>query len=249
MMRKDRKTIALILPARNEAPALPSVLEQIPAEVDYVIVADNGSTDTTAQIAKDYGAIVVHEEKAGYGAACLSGIKMLKAIRPDIVAFADADGSDAIARLCELVDPIADGHADLVIERRIPVNPGALTHQQRFGNWLATSLIRLLWGHAYTDLGPMRAIKWSSLIQLDMKDKNYGWTVEMQIKALKTGLRIMELPLPYLKRAAGRSKVSRTLRGTAGAGIKILWIILRETISDSRISSNKNRQKVTKDAA
>jgi len=238
------KIIALILPARNEALALPHVLNSIPSEIDYVIVVDNGSTDTTSEVAKDNGALVVSEQRPGYGQACLSGIDSLREIPPDIVAFADADGSDDISRLYELITPIAQGEADFVIEKRIPVETQALSHQQRFGNWLAVSLIRLFWGYSFGDLGPMRAIRWNSLSALSMTDQNFGWTVEMQIRALKTGLRIREYPLPYRKRAAGRSKVSRTLRGSVKAGVKILWVIFREAFVDKKPRIEKQPTRV-----
>jgi glycosyltransferase involved in cell wall biosynthesis len=224
------KTIALILPARNEALSLPSVLSDVPPEIDFVLVVDNGSTDNTASVAKARGAAVVSEPAPGYGMACLAGIANLKKNPPDIVAFADADGSDDLTKLFELITPIATGEADFVIEKRIPIDPQALSHQQRFGNWLAASLIRLFWGYSFGDLGPMRAIHWKALSILNMSDQNFGWTVEMQIRALKTGMRIQEYPLPYRKRAAGRSKVSRTLRGTVKAGVKILWVIFREAV-------------------
>jgi glycosyltransferase involved in cell wall biosynthesis len=228
------KSIALIFPARNESQALPLVLKDIPQEIDHVIVVDNGSADDTAKAAHKHGASVISAPVPGYGRACLAAFETLNEIDPDIVAFADADGSDDISRLLELIDPIVSGNADLVLEQRIPSEPEAMSTQQRFGNHLATSLIHIIWGHLYNDLGPMRAIQWSSLQSLDMKDQDYGWTVEMQIKALKRGLRVHEYPLPYRKRAAGRSKVSRTLNGTVRAGFKILWVIFREALLDGR---------------
>jgi glycosyltransferase involved in cell wall biosynthesis len=228
------KSIALILPARNEALALPAVLKDVPSEIDSVLVVDNGSIDDTASVARSFDAVVISESAPGYGIACLAGIATLKTNPPDIVAFADADGSDDLTKLCELITPIAKGEADFVIEQRIPVELQALSHQQRFGNWLAASLIRLFWGYSFSDLGPMRAIHWKSLSALSMNDQNFGWTVEMQIRALKTGLRIQEYPLPYRRRAAGRSKVSRTLRGSVKAGVKILWVIFREAFVDKK---------------
>jgi hypothetical protein len=228
------KTIALILPARNEALALPAVLKVVPPEIDSVLVVDNGSTDDTASVAISFNAAVISESAPGYGMACLAGIASLKKNPPDIVAFADADGSDDLTRLCELITPVAQGEADFVLEKRMPVEPQALSHQQRFGNWLAASLIRLFWGYSFGDLGPMRAIQWKSLSALSMSDQNFGWTVEMQIRAIKTGLRILEYPLPYRKRAAGRSKVSRTLRGSVKAGVKILWVIFREAFAERK---------------
>jgi glycosyltransferase involved in cell wall biosynthesis len=237
----ENHNIALILPAKNEASALPIVMKDIPAEIDRIIIVDNGSTDKTSQVAKNLGAEVVQEPKTGYGKACLRGLSTLEANPPDIVAFADADGSDDIARLGKLIQPIACGQADLVLEKRVPFEPGVFSVQQRFGNWLATSLVRLFWRHSFADLGPMRAIRWVDLQALNMKDQNFGWTIEMQIKALKRGFRITEYPLPYKKRAAGRSKVSRTLSGSFRAGTKILWIIVRELFSVRSICSKKLR--------
>ena len=225
------KTISLIMPARNEAPALPYVFGEIPSEIDRVLIIDNGSMDGTASVAAQYGARVVSESTAGYGRACLAGIRALETNPPDIVAFADADGSDDLSRILELLTPLANEHADFTLETRVPSDPDALSIQQRSGNRFAVLLIRLLWGHRYTDLGPMRAITWTSLKKLRMKDRSYGWTVEMQIRALKQGLRVMEHPMPYRRRIAGRSKVSRTLSGTVNAGIKILSVIFREAIS------------------
>ena len=239
-------TIALLIPARNEALALPAVLRNIPPLVDSVVVIDNGSTDATAQVAQSCGAQVVPEKKSGYGKACLAGIDSLKKNPPDIVAFADADGSDDLSRLPELIDPLVKEHADLVIERRTPVEPDALSQQQRFGNWLATTLIRLFWGHAFQDLGPMRAMRWEPLQDLDMKDQNFGWTIEMQIKAVKKEMRIIEVPLPYRKRSAGTSKISRTIKGTIRAGIKIIWIIFREALMRKEPVPDKNKDSVSK---
>lgn len=221
------KIVALIIPARNESLALPQVLQAIPSEVDRILVVDNGSTDDTPRVAKAYGARVVSEPRAGYGRACLAGLAAQDAEPPDLVAFADADGSDNLSYLLELLDPLATGEAELVLARRIPVEAAALSFQQRFGNWLATTLIRVFWGHEYRDLGPMRAITWNGLKRLGMADTNYGWTIEMQIKALQNGLRPKEVPVPYLRRKAGQSKISGTLMGSVCAGVKILWIICR----------------------
>ena len=224
------KVTALIIPARNEALTLPGVLAAVPAEVDHVLVVDNGSTDDTPRIARKCGAKVVSEPRKGYGRACLAGISAYESDPPDIVAFADADGSDDISRLSEFIGLLAKGEADLVLSRRIPVESGAMTFQQRFGNWLATRLIRFLWGHEYKDLGPMRAITWNGLRKLNMADADFGWTVEMQVKALKIGLNVRELPVVYLKRKGGRSKVSGTLVGSLRAGLKILKVIFQEIL-------------------
>ncbi len=224
-------TIALLLPARNEELALPAVLKDIPPEIDYLLVVDNGSVDSTAAVARKHGAIVISEKKPGYGNSCLAGIEALKEMTPDIIAFADADGSDDVSRLKELLDPLVNEHADFVLEKRIPINREALSFQQRFGNRLATYLMRLFWGHAFEDLGPMRAIRWKTLQELNMRDKDFGWTIEMQIKAVQAGLCIKEVALPYRKRSAGKSKISRTVSGTLHAGVKIIWVILREALS------------------
>lgn len=221
-------TIAIILPAKNEESALPAVIKDIPTEIDRIIIVDNGSTDKTSSVAKKLGAEVVREPKKGYGIACLAGLAILQNNPPDIVAFADADGSDDLSRLNALLDILIKDNEDLVIEQRIALDTQALSRQQRFGNWLATKLIYMLWHFRYNDLGPMRVIKWEPLNQLNMQDKNYGWTIEMQIRALKSGLRVKEHPLPYKKRIAGQSKISRTMSGTLKAGIKIIWTIFRE---------------------
>lgn len=231
-------TIGLILPARNEALTLPDVLKSIPHEIDRVIVADNGSTDDTARFAEAAGAQVVAESEPGYGRACLAALAALEDNPPDIIAFVDADGSDDVSCLLDLIHPLTGDEADLSLSRRIPVERGALTLQQRFGNWLSTRLIRLFWKHDYRDLGPMRAITWSALQRLAMSDRNYGWTVEMQVRALQHGMRAIELPVPYRRRKGGCSKVSGRLTGSLRAGAKILWIIGREFLCEKRLPMN-----------
>lgn len=225
------RVIALIIPARNEAHALPSVLSAIPQGVDYVVVADNGSQDETPAIARSLGAIVVREPTAGYGRACQAACRVLEEIEPDIVAFADGDGSDDIGSLTKLIDPIIDGRADFVLGHRVPAESHALTVLQRFGNRLVTILIYGIWRHRYHDLGPMRAITWAAFKRLAMRDQGYGWTVEMQIKALKHGLTICELASPYRSRQAGKSKVSGSVKGVLRAGFAMMWVILRESLS------------------
>ena len=220
--------IALIIPARNEELSLPGVLHNIPPGITRVIVVDNGSTDGTARVAAAYGALVVNEPIAGYGRACLAGLAALQDHPPDIVAFVDADGSDELACLPVLIASITAGEQDFVLGERIPVERKALSFQQRFGHLLATGLIRLIWKHRYHDLGPMRVIRWDALEQLGMTDQDFGWTVEMQVRALKHGLRIQEIRVPYHKRSAGKSKISRTISGTVKAGSTILWTIGRE---------------------
>jgi glycosyltransferase involved in cell wall biosynthesis len=236
--------IALVLPARNEASNLCGVLRSIPPLVDRIIVVDNGSDDDTASVAADLGVEVVQERRKGYGSACLRAIAALEARPPDIIAFADADGSDDVSRLQELIHPIVMGETDFALEKRIPIEDDVFTMQQRFGNWLATVLIRLLWKHSFADLGPMRAIRWSHLKALKMEDQNFGWTIEMQIRAVKYGIRRQEYAIGYRKRAGGRSKVSGTVTGSLRAGVKILAVIARELIL-SRQSVHTTGEEVT----
>lgn len=218
--------IGVVIPARDEEAAIGAVVAGLPTFVDYIIVADNGSRDRTADIARAAGARVVEERQAGYGAACLAGIAALPPV--DIVVFVDGDNSDHADEMVSLLAPILSGRADLVIGSRAlgNVESGAMTPQQKFGNWLATRLIRLGWGVAYTDLGPFRAIRQASLKKLGMADRTYGWTVEMQVRAIEAGLRAVEVPVSYRKRI-GVSKISGTIRGSVLAGIKILTIIAR----------------------
>lgn len=220
--------VALIMPALNEELALANVLEGLPRRLfAQIVVVDNGSTDGTARVARAAGAQVVEEPRHGYGRACLAG---LAALDPaiEIVVFMDADGSDLPAEAVELIEPIVHGEADLVIGSRVRGHAEArsLGWQQRWGNRLAVALIRLLYGFRYTDLGPFRAIRRSRLEELALRDPDFGWTVEMQVKALRRGLRVREVPVSYRVRI-GRSKISGTLRGAIRAGAKILWTIGR----------------------
>jgi glycosyltransferase involved in cell wall biosynthesis len=216
--------VAVVMPALNEAPALPHVLPAIPAWVAEVIVVDNGSRDGTAAVAAGLGARVISEPRRGYGQACLAGIAALSA-EVDTVVFMDADASDRPEEMALLLAPIASGAADMVIgSRPAGAEPGALTPQQRFGNALACWLIRLLWGVRFTDLGPFRAIGREALARLEMQDRNFGWTVEMQVRAAGRGLRCAEVPVGY-RRRIGVSKVSGTISGSVKAGVKILWVI------------------------
>ena len=220
--------IAAVLPALNEEQALAQVLKDLPRSLfTSVIVADNGSTDRTAEVARAGGAQVVSEPRRGYGRACLAALAALPA-ESEIVGFLDADASDNPAEAVRLVEPILRGEADLVIGSRARghAQPGSLFLTQRVGNRLAVGLIRLLYGHRYTDLGPFRAIRRSSLKQLAMSDLNFGWTAEMQVKALKCGLRVEEVPVSY-RRRIGRSKISGTVRGATLAALKIAWTIFR----------------------
>ncbi|MGH7554918.1 MAG: glycosyltransferase family 2 protein [Longimicrobiales bacterium] len=219
----------LIIPALNEEQTIGLTLSRVPrALFCEIIVADNGSTDRTAEIAHSCGARVVREPAKGYGAACLKALAALPS-GVQIVVFMDADGSDEPDEAHLLVDSIQNGRADLVIGSRTlgRAEKGALQPHQAFGNRLATWLIRLLFGHRFTDLGPFRAVRADALRALGMRDRNYGWTIEMQIKAVRHGLRIAEVPVTYRRRAGGESKVSGNLRASVMAGIKILWTVFR----------------------
>ena len=197
--------------------------------VDEVVVVDNGSADRTASVARAHGTQVVSEPRRGYGAACLAGIAHLRKNPPDVVVFLDADHSDDPTELPALIEPILEGRADLVIGSRAlgEREAGALTPVQEFGNRLATLLLRLAFGARFTDLGPFRAIRWSTLDSLAMRDRDYGWTVEMQARAARAGVACAEVPVRYRRRRAGRSKVAGTLAGAWGAGTKILFTIAR----------------------
>jgi len=218
------KKISVIIPAYNEEQSIAKVLEAIPSWVDEIIVVDNGSTDKTSEIAGKNGARTILEPRKGYGSACLAGIACLS--NPDVVVFLDADYSDYPEEMHLLVDPIVDDKSDLVIGSRMTGQreQGALTPQAKFGNWLSTSLIRLIWKEKFTDLGPFRAIKFFTLKQLAMRDTNFGWTVEMQIKAAILGCRTAEVPVRYRPRI-GQSKISYTVKGVISAGVKILYTI------------------------
>jgi len=232
---KNQSSIAVIIPALNEAQSIPLVLDAVPAWVDRVIVVDNGSSDETAAIASSRGAVVVHEPARGYGAACMRGIAAA-ADFADILVFLDADYSDFPEQMIRLVDPIARGEADMVIGSRTlgRRERGALTTIQRFGNALSCFLIRRLWRHGYSDLGPFRAIRRTALDCLRMSDRTYGWTIQMQIRAVQAGLRVREVPVDY-RRRIGRSKISGTVRGVVGAGLKILATVARERLQRSRV--------------
>lgn len=219
----------VVIPALNEEEALPLVLAEIPRElVRRIVVADNGSTDRTAEVAREAGAEVVREPRRGYGAACLRALAHLRDDPPEVVAFLDGDRSDRPDELPLLLAPIEAGRADLVIGSRVTGRRerGALTPQQRAGNAIACRALWLLYRVRYTDLGPFRAIRWSALERLGMRDRDYGWTVEMQIRAAKAGLAHAEVPVSY-RRRIGVSKVSGTIRGTLGASRKILWTLVR----------------------
>ncbi len=222
--------VDVVIPALDEEEALPRVLAELPRPlVRRVVVADNGSRDRTSEVAKEGGAEVVLEPRRGYGAACLAALARIRRTGPpDVVAFVDGDHGDRPAELPDLLAPIEAGTAVLVIgSRTLGVRErGALTPQQRVGNAIACGALELLYGARYTDLGPFRAIRWDALERLEMRDRDWGWTVEMQVRAAKLGLPHAEVPVSYHRRI-GRSKISGTLRGTLGASRKILWTLGR----------------------
>jgi glycosyltransferase involved in cell wall biosynthesis len=223
-------TIDVVIPALNEEASLPLVLADLPhPPVRRVVVADNDSVDATAQVAREGGAEVVAAPRRGYGSACLAGLAHLRQTGPpDIVVFVDADYSDHPEELPALVAPILAGEADLVIGSRVLGHRerGALLPQARAGNLVACLLIRLFYGHRFTDLGPFRAIRWDALERLGMADPNFGWTAEMQVKAVRRGLICTEVPVSY-RRRLGVSKITGTVSGTLRAGYKILWTVAR----------------------
>ncbi len=224
----DNPLIKVIIPAYNEQDSIKLVIQDIPAIVDEVIVVNNNSTDHTQENAESAGATVLQETQKGYGYACLKGMEYIgkQPQKPDIVVFLDGDYSDYPEQLIDIIEPILKNNIDFVIGSRVKRlrEKGAMTPQQEFGNWLATFLMKLFFGATFTDLGPFRAIKYEKLLGLHMVDKTYGWTVEMQLKAIKKKYTYAEIPVKYRNRI-GVSKVSGTLKGTILAGIKILsWI-------------------------
>ena len=220
--------IKVIIPAFNEEDSIGLVIKEIPDIVSEIIVVSNGSTDRTEEVARDSGATVLREERKGYGYACLAGMDYIarQDIKPEIVVFLDGDYSDYPEELTKIVEPILKNDIDLVIGARDKNlrESGSMTIPQIFGNWLATILMKLFFGAKFTDLGPFRAIKYDKLLNLQMQDKTYGWTVEMQLKALRKSYSYTEVPVKYKKRI-GVSKVSGTIKGAIFAGVKILsWI-------------------------
>ncbi|TVZ08784.1 glycosyl transferase family 2 [Cellulophaga sp. RHA_52] len=220
--------INVIIPAYNEANSIGKVIKDIPSIVSEIIVVNNNSTDNTVGNAEKAGATVLTENRKGYGYACLKGMDYIskKSNKPDIIVFLDGDYSDYPEELTKIVAPIMQNKVDFVVGARTKKGreKGSMTPQQVFGNWLATVLMKIFFNAKFTDLGPFRAIKYKTLLNLDMQDKTYGWTVEMQLKILKKKLKYLEVPVRYKKRI-GVSKVSGTVKGTIFAGVKILgWI-------------------------
>jgi glycosyltransferase involved in cell wall biosynthesis len=223
--------IDIIIPAYNEEKSIVHVIRDIPkTHVRDIIVCNNASTDRTAEVAMKNGATVVNQPQRGYGNACLAGMAFVaqKAKKPDIIVFLDGDYSDYPEELLLLVAPIIEGRAEMVIGSRAlgARESGSMTPQQVFGNWLATRMIRLFFNYTFTDLGPFRAIRYDSLLKIGMVDRNFGWTVEMQIKAAKLKMPCLEIPVTY-RRRIGVSKVSGTVKGTILAGYKIIFTIFK----------------------
>jgi glycosyltransferase involved in cell wall biosynthesis len=222
-----------IIPALDEAANIERVVHSLgPYGLRRVVVADNGSTDRTAAAARAAGATVVSEPRRGYGAACLAGLAYLRTDPPGAVLFLDGDGADDVARVPALLTPLRADEADLVVGSRTlgRAEQGAITPVQRFGNVLSSALVSAFFGVRFTDLGPFRAITWPGLTLLDMADRDFGWTVEMQAKAARRGLRCLEVPVDARARRAGESKVSGTIKGSVKAGAKILYTIGREAV-------------------
>ena len=226
-----RPIIDVIIPAYNEEKSIGHVIQDIPdGLVRHILVCNNNSTDSTRATALAAGAIVLDELRKGYGSACLKGIAFIddQEIKPDIVVFLDGDYSDFPEQMPDLITPIVDEKYEMVIGSRAlgQLERGSMQPQQIFGNWLATTLIKLIYNYKFTDLGPFRSITWDALKRMDMQDKDFGWTVEMQVKAAKMKMKCTEVPVDY-KRRIGVSKVSGTVQGTLMAGHKILWTIFK----------------------
>lgn len=229
-----RQIVRVIIPAINEEKSIGKVLNDIPKQaVEEVIVVDNGSKDKTVNVAENAGATVLIENEKGYGSACLTGMNYISSLdnSTDIVVFLDGDYSDYPQELLSVIQPILDDEVDFVIGSRAlgEREKNSMTIPQVFGNWLATRMIRILYSENFTDLGPFRAIRWNSLLELKMKDRNYGWTAEMQVKAARKNLRCVEVPVNYRQRI-GVSKVSGTIKGTIMAGYKIIFTVLKYSV-------------------
>lgn len=234
MSSHDQLRIAVFMPALNEEDALPPVLSAIPDWISVVVVGDNGSTDRTAEVAQEGGAHVVHEDERGYGAACLAGIRYLASLerQPDIIAFMDADGSDDPADLERLVRPIVDNEADMVlgVRRGVGGDLGTILPHARLGNRIVLGLVSLLFGQSFRDLPPFRAVRFSSLLDLEMDDRNWGWTLQMQIRAERALLRVAEIEVAHRRRTEGRSKISGSLVMSARVGAKMFYTLGRERL-------------------
>lgn len=223
-----KQHIKVIIPAYNEEASIGKVIAEIPDIVSEIIVVDNNSTDNTSEVAKKAGATVLFQQNSGYGNACLKGMEYIskEKTKPDIVVFLDGDYSDYPSEMTKIIAPIIEDDIDFVVGARVKSlrESGSMTFPQRFGNELATKLMKLFFNSKFTDLGPFRAIKYKKLLALNMEDKTYGWTVEMQLKVLKKKFTYIEVPVKY-KNRIGVSKVSGTVKGAIFAGIKILtWI-------------------------
>lgn len=224
-----RQSCALIIPALNEAESISMLLRRIPHEMfAQIIVVDNGSLDQTAAVSSAAGAQVISEPRRGYGQACWTGIQQVHD-SVTAIAFMDGDCSDDPEDLVKMLERFDEGQCDMVLGSRVMGNPepGSLTSLQKFGNWLSTGLIAMIWQVHFTDLGPMRVVRRDSLARLDLRDRSFGWTVEMQARAAQLRLRVCEVPVNYRRRTHGRSKISGTVLGSLRAGGSILWTILR----------------------
>ncbi len=224
--------VAVIIPALNEEQSIGIVIDSVRDVVDHMIVVDNGSSDRTAEIARLHGATVVYEPQRGYGAACLRGLAELAVEPPDVVLFLDGDASDHPEDALMVLNTVNNTDVEMCLGSRVlgDAERGSLTPVQRFGNWLSTRLIAMIWNVHYTDLGPLRAVRWDTLMRLGMQDRTWGWTVEMQIKAAKHGIHTQEIPVRY-RRRIGTSKISGTIVGSLRAGTKILTTIARLALS------------------
>lgn len=229
-------SIAVLMPALNEEEALPAILNAMPREVGRVVVVDNASTDRTARVAEAHGAVVVRQPVRGYGAACLAGIAYLAGldVRPDIVVFLDADGSDAPGDIEQVVKPILERRADMVlgVRRGVDGDVGTILPHARLGNRIVLGLVQVLFDETFADLPPFRAIRFESLLDLEMDDMNWGWTLQMQIRAARRSLRIVEVEVPHRRRREGVSKISGSLAMSLRVGAKMFYTLARERVRE-----------------
>jgi len=225
--------VAVLIPARDEAECLPATLSELAKEeVDRVIVVDNGSSDDTAEVARSHGVLTVSESRVGYGSACQRGIVALadEATAPDVLVFLDADDAAAPAQLDRLVDPIRAGDADLVLGRRLAGDSGSLPHHARIGNRLVSAVLRRLYGSQTWDMGPFRAVRFNVLHDLALDDPDFGWNVQMQVRALRSGYRVVEVPVAWERRTLGVSKISGSFRGSMAAAWCMVATLVREAV-------------------